>query len=246
GTQNATLSGLTITGTYGDGITLNPLRSSADHKGSGILSATDNVTINDISVTDAGRMGIAFVSVDGASVSDIDITNVGLDTFDVESDQGNEGSQDVTINGCTASSTGAGDFFADGGAGSGKSTGSITVENCTMTEAQAGTVIWVNRPTNGIVPRGPYLFENDTFDCGSSTTVACVIVNGATVTVQDSSLSFPGTIPAETVYSAADGTTLDFTEDDVSGYGTTSTDGPGTVDSTSTVTVAGGTWTPAG
>jgi hypothetical protein len=247
GTQDATITNVTITATYGDGITLDPLRNGSNHKGSGILSATDNATISDVTINGAGRMGIAFVSVGGASVpgatvSNVSISNIGLDTFDVEADQGDEGTQNVTIDGCTASTTGAGDFFADGGAGSGKSTGNITVENCTMDEAQAGTALWVDRPssTSGTTLRGPYLFEDDTFDCGASTTVTCVIVTGGNVTVSDSTLNFPGTTPAENVYTATDDTVLTFDNDDATGYGT-----PGTADSTSTVTVTGGTWTPA-
>jgi hypothetical protein len=247
GTQNPTISNVTITATYGDGITLDPLRNDSDHKGSGILSATDNATISNVTINGAGRMGIAFVSVGGASVpgaavSDVSISNVGLDTFDVEADQGDEGSQNITINGCTASTTGAGDFFADGGAGSGKNTGNITVENCTMDQAQAGTTVWVDRPSSDTTTnlRGPFLFENDSFDCGASTTVSCVMVSGGNVTISDSSLTFPGTTPAENVYTAAVSTSLTFTNDDATGYGA-----PGTADSTSTVTVTGGTWTPA-
>jgi hypothetical protein len=203
GTHDATLSNLTINSTFGDGITLDPLRNSADHKGSGILSPTDNATISNVTISGAGRMGIALVSVNGASISNIAISNVGLDTFDVESDQGNEGTQNVTISGCTASTNGPGDFFADGGAGSGKSTGNITVSGCVMEQAQAGTAIWVRRPSSGggTTPRGPIVFENDTLACGASTTVSCVDVTGGTVTVQDSSLGFPGTTPAENVYS---------------------------------------------
>lgn len=248
GTQNATISDVTINATYGDGITLDPLRNDSDHKGSGILSATDDATISDVTIDGAGRMGISFVSVGGASVAgasvtNVSISNVGLDTFDVEADQGDEGSQNVTINGCTASTTGAGDFFADGGAGSGKNTGNITVEDCTMEEAQAGTALWVDRPSSDTSTnlRGPFLFENDTFDCGTSTTVTCVMVSGGNVTVSDSTLDFAAASPAENVYTAAVSTMLSFDNDDVTGYGA-----PGTADSTSTVTVTGGTWTPAG
>ena len=245
GTSDATLSNLDIATTFGDGITLDPLRNGANHKGSGIISATKNVTISNITIDGAGRMGIAFVSVNDASVSNVTLSDIGLDTFDVEADQGNEGSQNVTIDGCTATVTGLGDFFADGGSGSGNRTGNITVSDCTMTEAQAGTTIWVHRPTTGTNPRGPYLFENDTFDCGASTTVACVSVSGGTVAVTDCSFTFPGTLPAETVYEADTGATIAFTDDDVTGYGTTQSGDPGTNDATSTVTVVGGSWTPA-
>jgi hypothetical protein len=247
GTQGVTINAVTTTDTYGDGITLDPLRSAADHKGSGILSATDNADISNVTINGAGRMGISFVSVNTASVSDVNIQNVGLDTFDVEADQGDEGTVNLTINGCTASTSGPGDFFADGGSGSGKSTGNITVSNCVMQEAQAGTAIWIDRPSAGTIPRGPYSFENDSFQCGASTTVSCVEVLGATATISDSSLDFPGTMPAETVYEVEEGSSLTFANDSATGYGTTSSGDPGTVDATSTETGAGtgGTWTPA-
>jgi hypothetical protein len=249
GTQGVSITNVNTNGTYGDGITLDPLRSGSDHKGSGIISPTTNADISNVTLIGPGRMGIAFVSVNGATVTNADISNVGLDTFDVEADQGDEGTENLTIDGCTASTTGKGDFFADGGASSGMRTGNITVSNCVMNEAQAGTVIWVNRPGTGPTPRGPYLFENDTFECGASTTVACVIAIGGTVTIDGSSFSFPPVVApatsAETVYQAETSASIDFSNDDATGYGTTDTGDPGTVDATSTVTVSGGTWTPA-
>jgi hypothetical protein len=240
GTIGATISDVDITDTFGDGITLDPLRNGSDHKGSGIVNASENVTIAGVSITQPGRMGISFVSVNGASVSDVAVSNVGLDTFDVEADQGNEGTENLTINGCTASSAGAGDFFANGGAGSGKSTGNITVSNCTETQPQAGTAVMVDRPT-GTNLRGPIVFDDDTFACGASTSVTCVITDGATVTIENSTLDFPGTLPAENVYDATMGSILSFIDDDVTGYGSL-----GTYDSTTPPpTISGGTWTPA-
>jgi hypothetical protein len=116
-----------------------------------------------------------------------------------------------------------------------------------MDEAQAGTAVWIDRPSSGTIPRGPYVFDDDSFQCGASTTVSCVEVIGGTATVQDSSLTFPGTIPAELVYDAEDGATLTFDNDSATGYGTTAGGDPGTVDATSTVSGqnSGGTWTPA-
>jgi hypothetical protein len=244
GTHDATVTNVSITDTFGDGITLDPLRNDSDHEGSGILSPTDDAIISDVTITGAGRMGIAFVSVNGASVSAVSISNVGLDTFDVESDQSDEGTQNLTINGCTSSTAGPGDFFADGGAGSGPSTGNITVSNCVMEQPQSGTVILIDRPGTGSVPRGPFTFENDTLDCGTNTnpttTVECVMVWAGDLSVDDSSLTFPATTPAENVYLAAKGSTLLFDDDTVTGYGS-----PGSADSTSIVTPVGGTWTPA-
>jgi hypothetical protein len=244
GTHDATVTDVSITNTFGDGITLDPLRNESDHEGSGILSPTDDATISDITIDGAGRMGMAFVSVNGASVSTVSISNVGLDTFDVESDQSNEGTQNLDIDGCTSSTAGPGDFFADAGSGSGPSTGHITVSNCVMEQPQSGTVILIDRPGTGSVPRGPFTFENDTLDCGTNTsttsTIECVMVWAGTLSVDDSSLTFPPTTPAESVYHAAVGSTIAFDNDTVSGYGS-----PGSADSTSTVTVVGGTWTPA-
>ncbi|HVC71042.1 MAG TPA: hypothetical protein VNC61_12375 [Acidimicrobiales bacterium] len=246
GTQHATIENIDINHTYGDGITLNPLRNAANHKGPVIVAATADATIDNVVITGPGRMGIAFVSVDGAAVSSVTIDDVGLDTFDVEADQADEGSRNVTIDGCTASTSGKGDFFANGGSSSGKATGDITVENCTEEQPQNGTAIWVRRSGTGLTNRGPFLFDNDTIACGTSILVACVIDSGGTVTIQDSTLTFPpGTPPNELVYEADTSAVLTFSDDTVSGYGLTADGYPGTADTTSTVTVLGGTWTPA-
>lgn len=114
-----------------------------------------------------------------------------------------------------------------------------------MQQAQAGTTIWVARPTTGTNDRGPYLFDNDAFDCGASTTVACVIVSGGDVTVENSTFTFPtGTPPFESVYAVSAGSSVFFTDDTATGYGTAPDGSPGTVDSTSAVNISGGTWTP--
>jgi hypothetical protein len=247
GTTGATIDNVTVTSVFGDGITLAPLRGGPNHNSGKILSPATNVTASGITVNGAGRMGVTFGSVSGATMTNLTISNVGLDTFDVEADQSNEGSQNVTINGCTASSAATSNyartFFSNGGVGAGPRTGNITVENCTMTEPQGTAALQVLRPGTGSVARGPFTFKNDTFACGqmtSSKLVACVAVSGSNVTVQDSTFTFPSTPPIEAVYTVTTSSTLAFNNDTVTGYGSL-----GTFDSTSTVTVAGGIWTAA-
>jgi hypothetical protein len=247
GTSNAVIQNVSIHSTFGDGITLAPLRGGKDHNSGVIKSPVTNVTISDIVVDGAGRMGVTFSSVQGANASNLTMSNIGLDTFDVEADQSNEGAENVTIDGCTssspASSNFARSFFSNGGPGSPTRTGNITVEGCTMTEPQGTAAILIERPGTGTTPRGPFLFENDQLSCGQSTSptiVACVELAGATVDVESSSLVFPSAPPIEAVYSGVNSSNLTFGNDTVTGFGST-----GSVDSTSNLSVTGGSWTPA-
>jgi hypothetical protein len=259
GTHDANISNVTITDTFGDGITLDPLRNASDHEGSGILSPTDNATISNVTINGAGRMGISFVSVDVASVTTVNVSNVGLDTFDVEADQGDEGAQGVTIDGCTASNPENSNlqraFFANGGLSSGNNKGSVsvTVENCVMDMAQGNTAVEVLRPTNYNVPRGPFMFVDDTFYCGqgtSTSTASCVEVSGGTVTMAGSTFVYPDSSPYENVYSITNGSDLTFTNEfsndtTATGFGGCGASNPtGTSDSTSSFTNTGGTWPP--
>jgi hypothetical protein len=255
GTHDADISNVTITDTFGDGITLDPLRNASDHEGSGILSATDNATIQNVTIAGAGRMGISFVSVDVASVTNVNVSNVGLDTFDVEADQGDEGAQGVTIDQCTASNPENSNlqraFFANGGLSSGNNKGSVsvTVENCVMDMAQGNTAVEVLRPTNYNNPRGPFVFDDDTFYCGqgtSTSTAACVEVSGGAVTMSDSTFVYPASSPYENVYSITDGSGLTFANDTATGFGGCGASIPtGTSDASSVFTGDGqGTWPP--
>ena len=247
GTGSATISQVTVDGVFGDGVTLAPLRGGKDHESGKIVSPVDNVTISTLTVDGAGRMGITFGSVNGAQVSNVSASNVGLDTFDVEADQGNEGAVNVTIDGCTSSSEAnsnfARSFFANDGVGSAKDTGDITVENCSMTEPQGTAAIQAERPGESTTPRGPILFDDDELSCEQSfspSVAACLVVQGSDVTIENSSVTFPSPSSADEVYDATVSSSLTLPDDDVSGFSSV-----GTADSTSTVTVTGGTWTPA-
>jgi hypothetical protein len=241
GTSNAVVRGVTISHTFGDGITLAPLRGGADHNSGTILASSSNVTINGVTVDTAGRQGLTFASVSGAQVDDVILKNIGLDTFDFEADQSNEGAYNVTIDGCVAS--GGAIFFANGGAGAAVGTGEITVEHCTMTEPQAGSAILVVRKGTGKrgKVRGPFTFESDVLRCGASDYVGCVQVSGGSVTVTGSQLVFPDATTHERVYGLTKGSTAGFVADLVQGYGR-----EGDTDSSSSVHIVGGTWTPAG
>lgn len=236
GTSYATIRSVTITGTFGDGISLSPLRGGADHDSGTILGPTSDVTIRDVTIEGVGRQGVTLASVSGAQLSDVVFSDTGLNTFDVEADQWDEGANDITIDGC--SSSGGGLFFANGGAGSWRYTQNITVEHCSMAKPQAGDAILVY-DTTPRHPRGPFQFISDNFECGSSASVACIQLKGADVTVSDSRLLFPPGTIHESVYHVVKSSTALFRNDVVKGYGTT-----GHVSHDSTLQVSGGKWTP--
>ena len=237
GTSQATIRGVIFTDTFGDGITLAPLRGGANHNSGRILAPAVDVTVRDVTVTGVGRQGITMASVSGALLTDVVVTRPGLDTFDVEADQPNEGARNVTIDGCAAS--GGLLFFANGGAGSGKSTGNITVENCTMAKPEGGSAVLVERPAGGRVDRGPFVFSSDELWCGASAYVACVQLAGAQVTLSGVTLRFPRSTTHEAVYHLGAGSTATFQNDVVEGYGR-----KGKAVAGSTARVSGGRWTP--
>lgn len=237
GTSRATIRSVTITRTFGDGITLLPLRGGADHQSGTIVAPSSGITIRDVTIKNPGRQGVTFDSVSGAQVTDVIVTNPGFDTFDFEADQRNEGASDVTIDGCEAS--GGLVFFANDGAGGGRATSGITVAHCTMTKPEGGSAVLVNRPGDGKRLRGPIHFVDDLLWCGASTNMACVQLSGADVTVSDSVLRFPAGAVHEPVYHVAAGSEVQFAGDSVQGFGR-----KGHVSAGSTVEVSGGTWTP--
>ncbi len=241
GTSHAVVRGVTISHTFGDGITLAPLRGGADHDSGTIIAPSSDVTIDGVTVDTAGRQGLTFASVLGAQVDDVILKNIGLDTFDVEADQTNEGAYNVVIDGCLAS--GGAIFFANGGAGAAVGTGNITVEHCTMTEPQDGSAILVVRNGAGKrgKVRGPFTFEADVLRCGASDYVGCVQLSGGNVTITASQVLFPDTTVHEAVYGLAKGATATFVADVVQGYGR-----KGRADPTSSAHIVGGTWTRAG
>ena len=175
---------VSVDNVWGDGLELAPLRTPNDI-GSTILNPSENVSVYGLKVNGAGRQGVSLVSVNGATLTDVRLRHIGIDIFDVEADQWNEGAKNVTINGCQTGDVG-GLFFANGGLSSGGGyTGNITVENCTMNELTAGEAILVQAPTQGLHPRGPFTFVNDTLRCGASVYVSCIQANDADLTVYE-------------------------------------------------------------
>lgn len=227
-----------IDNVWGDGLELAPLRAANDLS-STILNPSENVFVYGLTVNGAGRQGISLVDVNGASLTDIVLKHIGINFFDVEADQWNEGALNVTINDCETG--GVGDlFFANGGASSGAAyTGNITVENCTMDAPTAGEAVLVQPPSLQPHPRGPIVFSHDTLLCGASVYVSCVESDDANITVESSNVVCPTSTIHEPVYSADEDTGLTFMSDDVSGYTT-----PGTTDSSSHVSIDGGVWAP--
>jgi hypothetical protein len=232
GVQNLTLANVNVQGLGGDGITL-----AADG------GPTTNAVISNVTITDVGRQGITMSDVDGARFSNIALSDIGLDTFDLESDGYGEVAENITIDGCRAD--GGEDFFANGGAAGGSAfTNNIVVENCTMEQAQAGSVIFVQTPAGDGV-RGPFLFLHDAFECGSSASVGCVELWGGDVSIVDSSLTFPTDAAPQyrRVWDVYAGSSVTFSNDAVAGYSATAEAGG---DSTGTHDITGGTWTPWG
>src|SRR5271155_2022214 len=118
GVTGLNLSNITIDNVYGDGIELAPLRAQGD-VGSTILNPTTDATISDINISGSGRQGITLASVNNALISSVRLAHVGIDVFDLEADQWNEGARNVTIDGCVAGADNGALFFANGGAGGG-------------------------------------------------------------------------------------------------------------------------------
>jgi hypothetical protein len=235
------VANVSVSHVFGDGVELGPLRAENDLSGT-ILNPTENAAVSNVSVDRAGRQGVTLSSVNGATLTSIALTNIGINAFDLEADQWNEGAKNVTINGCTVGGDLGGLFFANGGVSAGGwFTGGITVEGCTMTRPQAGDVILVQDPSIKDPPRGPFTFSNNTLLCGSSVYVACVQSVNGNVSVRGSSLQMPAGTIHEPVYHASIGSSLVFQQDTVSLFGSL-----GWRDATSTVSVMGGAWTPYG
>lgn len=234
GTIGATMNWITISKVFGDGINLEPLRGGSDHESGQILNPAENISISNVTIKGAGRQGITMASVAGVTVTDVTMRNIGMDAFDLEADQNNEGAKNVVINGCSFSQL----FNISM---QGPETGPITVENCVMPEADAGWAVNIKN-ANGHADAGPITFEHDVFNCGASVYVACFNLNGATdLTVEDSTttIGYPRDQIHERAYFAKNNTSASFIDDSVSGYGKV-----GKVSSTSSVVVTGGRWSP--
>lgn len=233
------ISNVSIDNVYGDGIELGPLRAAGDISNV-IVNPSENVTITNVSIDGAGRQGITLASVTNATISSVSLKHIGIDVFDLEADQWDEGALDVTINGCTVGGGNGGLFFANAGVSAGSDhTGNITVENCTMLTPDGGDAVLVETPDLEAHPRGPITFLDDSLQCGSSVYVACVMATDARIAVEGSTVTVPPGTIHEPVYGATESSVLTFQSDVVNGYGR-----QGTTDTTSSVTISGGSWTP--
>jgi Right handed beta helix region len=238
GVDGLAVSNTTISGVYGDGIELNVLRGAQDDSRK-IIRPSENVTVTHVTIGDAGRAGISVPGASNVSISDVNLSHIGINDFDVEADQGNEGAKNVTIDGCTANGAG-GAFFAGGGAGYGLFTSDVNVENCTMSKMQGGFAIYVDTVRKSLSPKGPINFANDHLICSRSSDIACVSVTGGNVAISESSLTVPPLPPGDgsgRIYTARHHSTIVFNDVTAKGYGRV-----GKADNTSTVSVIGGTW----
>jgi hypothetical protein len=241
GTAGAVIRNTAIDHVFGDGVTLDPLRGSGDHMSGKIIAPTTDVAINAVDIDHSGRQGIGLVSVNSATIQNVALTNVGLDTFDFEADQSNEGAKNVTIDGCTSSTWNGGVFLANAGSSNGNHTENIVVENCQMLHPQGGAAVVITNPSRATGPRGLITFSHDTLWCGASTYVGCFQLGGATVTVTQSIIRFPKAATVhEDLYHAGGASTLSFVGDSVLGWKNL-----GQGRASSTVSVSGGSWNPS-
>ena len=137
GVIGLSVSNVTVSNVYGDGVELTPLRGADDLSGT-IVNPTKNASIANVEINVAGRQGITLASVSNASISSVQLNHVGLNAFDLEADQSDEGVLNVTINGCRVGGDIGGLFFANGGSGAGSRTKNVTVEDCIMAAPLAG------------------------------------------------------------------------------------------------------------
>ena len=224
GVIGLTIANDKVSNVAGDAVNLEPNRD-----GGVILNPSENVTISNLVVDGTGRQGIAPVSVLGATFTNVHMANVGFNAYDFEADQGNEGAEDVVVNGC------------DGRIGVNISsnayfTGPITFENCTAALTQSIAVIV--RSTSGSREHGPLVFDHDTWRCRAPTIRSCFwLGNAANLLVENSTVTFtsPGT-----VYRVGFASNVTFSNDTVTGYGSKGITSP----KDGHVTVSGGTWTP--
>jgi hypothetical protein len=234
GTIGATLSALTISKTFGDGIDLEPLRGGSDHESGGIVNPSENISIDHVVIRGAGRQGITLASVNGVAINDVTMSNIAMDAFDFEADQDGEGAKNVVINDCSFSQLLNISM-------QGNQTGPITVENCVMPEADQGWAVNIKN-TKGQADAGPIVFDNDVFNCGASVYVACFDLDGATDLVVEHSTATIGYLHDqihEHAYRAINNTHASFLDDNVSGYGIL-----GGVSADSLVSLVGGRWAP--
>ena len=102
GTKGVTIKGVTITNPFGTAFR-SPRSGAAPITSRRDPQRLDQCRDRRRDHPWSGPPGVTLASVSGAQISDLVVENSGLNTFDVEADQGNEGATDVTIDGCTSS-----------------------------------------------------------------------------------------------------------------------------------------------
>lgn len=209
GTASATVTGVTISHVYGDCLTLDPLRSGTGTNP--IVAPVRNFVGSSITTSSCGRQGIAPISVDGATFTNVIIGSAAMDSWDFEADTAGEGARNVTITGCSYS----GLFNVTAG---GASTGPITVQACSSPNPGSGDAVRVANIT-GLPPAGAITFSHDALRCGASSSVACLELSGANVVIEDSTIQagFTGFALHPLLYRAQHSTTLSFLRTTLSG-----------------------------
>lgn len=154
--DHVSITNVSINNTFGDGMTL--FANIPKDK-----SPTTNLTVDGVTITNAGRQGLTIADVMGGTISNVDVVSSASMGWDFESDIGNVGSGYLTIN--NPVSRGGMRFIES-------LHGPITVNNCTCSRhvtdwsgaAASGEPITFNggsiplaRSDNGMPPGGIFV-----------------------------------------------------------------------------------------
>jgi hypothetical protein len=178
GTQHFTLTNAVLADVFGDGVNFEPLRQTF---GQSAILAVPSARLTNVSVTDAGRTGLAPVSVNGLTVHELRLSDNGLNAIDMEADQSGEGARHVFIDGAVMGGISI--------ASSGRATGPITIEHWTMPHTNSGVAVNVGNKA-GSPDAGPISFIDDSLRCGASGDAGCFqIQSGNQLVVRNSTIT---------------------------------------------------------
>ena len=213
GSLDTTLINDHVHNTFGDCLSIGP-----NHFPQPGWTTTRNLTVTGFHGYDCGLQGISPVAVNVAHFTDITLGATSQATWDFEDDSLGEAAKNVTVDSC---STRGGVNIA-----STSEEGPITFTDCTMGHNVA---LGVHSANNS--PIGPITFEHDQLSCGNEAYLACVNVRDGVVNLIDTTIATGG--KHEKLYTAIDGSSLEF-----GGVTVTGPHAAGTHDPSSAVTGA--------
>jgi hypothetical protein len=206
--SDVTLDGITVSDTFGDGL---ELVADLGHT----ARPDTNLTVNGYTTTNAGRQGMTFAEVEGATLTNVHIVSPADSGFDFESDITNLGSGDVSINDCT---------YQHGLNVVEPLKGPLALTNCS-----GGSYLWIQDGRT----KEPVSLSGGTLRCEVRSPVPCIILAGGRLTLSHMAVTRHATkeVMTERAWHIFNGAVLSLID--------TSVAGPlGTKDATSTVAVS--------